>query len=125
MEATAAEAAAAAAAASESAHWEPIDPAHGNRHLLLLTEQKHADELAEVKQHYASTGGIGRILSVHRIQNPQLLQRYEQARQQLQRAGSSTKGDIIAYHGTRVNDPALIYDSATGFDISQGVYAPG
>ena len=49
--ASSSQAALTAAVAAASAHWQPVDAAHGNRHLLLLADDKHAHELAEVQQH--------------------------------------------------------------------------
>ncbi len=115
----------AADAAAAPAHWESINPAHGNRHLLMLNPVKHANELAEVKRHWKKTQGVGSILSVHRIQNAALHRRYEEAKQQLQQSGKKHQADIIAYHGTSQKRPALIYDSPTGFDISKGMARPG
>ncbi len=106
-------------------HWSLVDPAHGNRHLMLLDHVKHSRELAEIKAHWQSTGGYGVILSVHRIQNPALHQRYEEAKQRLQQSGEQHQADATAYHGTRLNDPALIYDSPTGFDVSKGTALAG
>jgi hypothetical protein len=65
------------------AHWNPIDPAHGNTSLVLLTEKDHAAELAEVHQHYSSTNGLGKLLSVHRVQNEEQWKRFEQKRLEL------------------------------------------
>jgi len=42
------------------AHWEPIDPSHGNSTLILLdpaNKPHHAAELAEVTQNFTATGG--------------------------------------------------------------------
>ncbi len=102
------------------AHWQPVDRTHGNRHLLLLDSVKHAKELQEIESHWQQTRGAGTILSVYRIQNPSLHRRYEEAKQQLQQSGEGHKADVIAYHGTRWNNPELIYDSPTGFDINKG-----
>jgi hypothetical protein len=112
--------AAVAAGLKDPAHWEPVDPTHGNKHLLLLTKEKHSAELAEVEQHWQQTNGQGRVVAVHRIQNSALHHRFEGARQ-------STPGvtERLAYHGTRLNVPALIYDSPTGFDMSRGMAQPG
>jgi hypothetical protein len=101
-------------------HWELVNPTYGNKHLVLLTKAKHADELAEVAKHWQQTRGQGIIVSVHRIQNPALHHRFEGMRK-------NTPGlaEQVAYHGTRTNAPALIYDSPTGFDMSRGMSAPG
>jgi hypothetical protein len=103
-----------------SRHWEPVDTAHGNKHLLLLTKEKHAAELAELEKHWQQTHGSGCIVSVHRIQNSALHHRFEGMQKN---TPSLTKR--VAYHGTRTNVPTLIYDSPTGFDMSRGASAPG
>jgi hypothetical protein len=57
---------------------------------------------------------------VHRIQSNALHHRFEGMRR-------NTPGlsEQVAYHGTRTNVPALIYDSPTGFDMSRGTARPG
>ncbi len=107
------------------AEWSLVNAAHGNRHLLLLDRVNHAQELAEIQAHWQSTGGYGVILSVHRIQNPSLHRRYDETKQRLQQSGKKHQSDVVAYHGTLANNPALIYDSPTGFDISKGYCAEG
>jgi len=112
--------AAAAAALKDPAHWEPVDPTHGNQHLVQLTKGKYGAELGEVEQHWLQTFGHGRIASVHRIQNGVLHRRFETARFQ-----APTLAERVAYHGTRLNVPAGIYDSPMGFNMRCGVYVPG
>jgi hypothetical protein len=119
--AEAAEAVAAATAGpKDPAHWESVDTKHGNKHLLQLTKEKRSAELGEVEQHWQNTQGQGTIVSVHRIQNSALHHRFEGMRQ-------TTPGltEQVAYHGTRTNVPALIYDSLTGFDMRRGMAQPG
>jgi hypothetical protein len=101
-------------------HWEPVDPAHGNKHLVLLTTAKHADELTQVEQHWKQTNGQGNIVSVHRIQNSALHHRFETARSQ-----TLNLTEQLAYHGTSTNAPVLIYNSPTGFDMRRGAAQPG
>lgn len=109
----------------DPSRWESVDPSHGNRHLLLLDAVKHAAELEGVKAHWNDTQGRGTIVSVHRVQNPSLHQRYAEVKQNLIKDGVQHQSEVIAYHGTRSNDPALIYDSKTGFDVSRGMARPG
>jgi hypothetical protein len=111
--------AAAAAALKNPAHWETVDRAHGNKHLVRLTT-KHRAELTAVKRHWKSTNGLGRVISVHRIQNGALHRRFEKMRK-----SHPKLAEKVAYHGTRANVPASIYDSPSGFDMSRGAYAPG
>jgi hypothetical protein len=114
------EQAAAAAALEDPAHWEPVDPTHGNKHLMHLAKGKHDAELGEVEQHWQQTFGHGSIVSVHRIQNSGLHHRFERMRQ-----NTPSMTEQVAYHGTRTNVPALIYDCPTGFDMSRGLHRPG
>ena len=101
-------------------HWEPVNPAHDNKHLVLLTKEKHAAELAEVEQHWQQTQGYGCIVSVHRIQNSALHQRFEGMRK-----STPSLTEQVAYHGTRLNVPAGIYDSPTGFNMICGTARSG
>jgi hypothetical protein len=109
-----------AAALKDPAHWEAVDTKHGNKHLVRLTKGKHGAELGEVEQHWQNTQGHGTIVSVHRIQNSALHQRFEGAR-----LDTPSLTEQVAYHGTLANVPAGIYDSPTGFNMRCGVYAPG
>ncbi len=87
--------------------------------LHLLDPLRHAKNLAAV------TAQADIVLSVHRIENASLQRRYDEAKQRLQQSGEQHQTDVIAYHGTGRNNPALIYDSPTGFDISKGHCAKG
>ncbi len=87
--------------------------------LHLLDPLRHATELSAVVTHWRATNGVGSILTVHRIENPSLLRRYEEARR-VPFWSKQHQTDVTAYHGTRAIDPVLIYDSPTGFDISKG-----
>jgi hypothetical protein len=108
-------------------HWDPIDPAHGNTTLVLLdaTNPQHAREIDDVKNEYKATNGIGFIHSIHRIQNKHLHVRYEQTKKRMHLQYTTVVSDKIVYHGTRFNDPSLIYATKTGFDPSQGQAAAG
>ena len=107
------------------AHWDIIDPANENKTLVLLDSIKHSAELSAIQSHWKMGAGP-HIVSVHRIQNISLQQRYDQAKMKLQRDHIPPENmDIIAYHGTSFNDPALIYNSPTGFDISKGTARAG
>jgi hypothetical protein len=57
---------------------------------------------------------------VHRIQNGALHLRFEEARRK-----TPTVTEQVAYHGTRLNVPAGIYDSPTGFNMICGTARPG
>ena len=104
------------------AHWDPIDPAHGNTSLVMLSKSNpnHAAEIAAVEQGWTSTAGQGRIVSIHRVQNLHLHKQYEAKKEELYAAGHLTQVDLRVYHGTRTNDPSLIHSGTTGFDPARG-----
>ena len=109
------------------AHWDPIDPAHGNTSLVLLNKNnlKHAAEIAAVEQGWTMTGGFGTIVSIHRVQNLHLHKQYEAKKAELQKAGHPIHSDVRVYHGTRNNSPSLIHSGTCGFDPSLGAARPG
>ena len=76
-----------------------------------------------MEKHWQQTKGQGTIVSVHRIQNPALHRRFVAEAKRHGGGWFSSSGlkEMVAYHGTRANAPALIYDSPTGFDMSCGV----
>ena len=93
--------------------------------LLSKDNAKHAAEIAAVEQGWTSTAGVGKILSIHRVQNLHLHKRYEAKKAELQKAGHLVHSDLRVYHGTRANSPALIHSGTTGFDPSLGKARPG
>ena len=104
------------------AHWDPIDPTHGNTSLVLLSKNnpKHAAEIAAVEQGWTSTAGVGQIVTIHRVQNLHLHNQYEAKKAELQKAGQLAGSDVRAYHGTRHNFPSSIHSSSVGFDPQRG-----
>ena len=113
---------------AEPAHWDPIDPAHGNTSLVLLSKDnaKHAAEIAAVEQGWTSTAGLGTIVSIHRVQNLHLHKQFEAKKAALKKAGRlSRSDDVRVYHGTQGNAPSLIHSSKVGFDPSLGRARPG
>ena len=115
------------------AHWEPLDDstkAHGNTSLVLLSKDKHSDELAEVVKNFERTGPKGVIKTVHRVQNKSILANYLRKREEMVERGikrgkpSDIRADLIVFHGTRVTPPSKIHASPSGFDPSLGKSAP-
>ena len=104
------------------AHWDPIDPAHGNASLVLLSKDnaKHAAEIAAVEQGWTNSAETDKIVSIHRVQNLHLHQQYEARKAELQKAGQLAQSDVRVYHGTRRNVPSLIHSGTTGFDPACG-----
>jgi hypothetical protein len=106
-------------------HWEAVDPAHGNKTLVLLTSATHVKELAEVKKHWENTAGNGTIERVYRVQNEAQYRRYKVALEKLVAAGKHVDGNLVCYHGTSSNPPWHISSSDKGFDVARAISVPG
>jgi hypothetical protein len=108
------------------AHWESVDPAHGNDSLVRLdsTNATHAAERGKVEANLKRTLPNATVHNVYRVQQPGVYRRYEAKKKELLAKGG--QGDIIAYHGTRGANPRLIYRrDSIGFDPKFGRTQPG
>lgn len=107
------------------AHWDPIDAASGSSVLVLLSKDdpKHTAELQQVHASWNSTGGMGTLVSVYRVQNLSQHLRYESFKQ----ANLHTHKEISVYHGCGRSGavPATILEGSTGFDPKFGMALPG
>ena len=82
-------------------------------------------EWIKVADKFLQTMPQARITSVQRIQNTWLWDRYVKHRERLHLKNSGQVNEIELFHGTRNNDPKLIYDSEDGFDMrysAQGMW---
>ena len=58
-----------------------------------------------------------RITAIKRIQNTWLWDRYVKHRERLKLKNSGRVNEMELFHGTRTNDPKLIYEGEDGFDM--------
>ena len=82
-------------------------------------------EWNQVVQKFQQTMPQARITSVQRIQNTWLWERYVQHRKRLHLKNSGMVNEMELFHGTRNNDPKLIYEGEDGFDMrysAQGMW---
>ena len=57
------------------------------------------------------------IVSIDRIQNQWLWQRYFQHKEMIREKNKGAVNEMELFHGTRNNDPKSIYSSEEGFDM--------
>ena len=93
--------------------------------LLSEKDETHATEIAGIKRRWTKTGGVSKIVAIHRVQNLHLHKQYEAKKAELKQAGKLSRSDVRVYHGTRVNLPSLIHSGTAGFDPSRAVASPG
>ena len=94
--------------------WQPQNK---TTELFLLSpetaEWKHVAQLFQ----QSMPQSVCTILSVKRIQNKWLWERYFQHRKRLHVKNDGIVNEKELFHGTRTNEPRLIYESEDGFDM--------
>ena len=78
-----------------------------------------------VAQRFQHTMPQAPITSIQRIQNTWLWERYVQHKKRLHTKNNGVVNEMELFHGTRNNDPKLIYESEDGFDMrysAQGMW---
>jgi hypothetical protein len=93
--------------------------------LLSKSNPAHAAEIDAVEAGWSSTGGLGVVVSMHRVQNYRLHRQYEEHKAQLKKDGQLVQEDLRVYHGTRCHAPAKVHATSAGFDPRLGVSMPG
>ena len=82
-------------------------------------------EWNHVAQKFQQTMSHANIASIQRIQNTWLWDRYVKHRDRLKLKNNGVVNEMELFHGTRTNDPKLIYESEDGFDMrysAQGMW---
>ena len=82
----------------------------------LVVLQPQEKEYNEVVNKLRSTLPAAAIIKVERIQNIWLWTRYQQDKQRIVRKVGGEANEMIVYHGTSTNPPALIYKGEQGFE---------
>ena len=75
------------------------------------------DEWRKVSQKFQRTMPLTRIVEITRIQNKWLWERYVFQRKRLNKKNDGKINELELFHGTRTNDPKLIYENEDGFDM--------
>ena len=82
-------------------------------------------EWTRVEQKFQATLSTSRIVSISRIQNTWLWEAYCAHKKRLHLKNNGNVNEKELFHGTRSNDPKLIYEGENGFDMrysNQGMW---
>ena len=102
---------ASAAEIEEPTDWQPQ-----TANLELFPLIRNSMEWNKVKAHFRATLP-NHIHQIYRIQNKWLWERYAQHKQRLAYKNNGVVNEKELFHGTRHNDPKLIYEGEDGFDM--------
>lgn len=117
-------------------HWPSTQP----HHVSLQSVPRDSADFLMVQNMMQANGGLDpsktAVLQVQRVFNRPLWERYAAARHRLMHkigneslcCAASMGNEQLLFHGTRQNQPHLIYATADGFDVrmaGQGMYGPG
>ena len=76
-----------------------------------------SDEWRKVSQKFQQTLPLTRIVEITRIQNKWLWEKYVFQRKRMHVKNDGNVNELELFHGTRSNDPKLIYENEVGFDM--------
>ena len=113
------------AAAEESAVEVPPEWQPQTQNLELCPVTRGLMEWNKVESRFKITCPSETVIQITRIQNKWLWERYAQHKQRLAYQNSGIVNEKELFHGTRNNDPKLIYEGEDGFDMrysAQGMW---
>ena len=102
--------------------WEPFSTTAVEAELFELKE--HSTEWKQVARMFQDTVIEADLVSIKRIQNKWLWEKYTQAKKRMHQKNSGTVNEKDLWHGSKTNAED-IYDSEEGFDVrfsSQGMW---
>ena len=85
--------------------------------LKLIEISQNSDEWRTVELKFKTTLNSANITKICRIQNKMLWRSYMQEYSRLKRKNKGEVNEKQLFHGTRKNDPTLIYNGEEGFDM--------
>jgi hypothetical protein len=92
-------------------------PQADRENLKLIDLARDGEEWRTIDRRFKSTLGAANILSIIRIQNKWLWKKYTLEKELLNRKNKGRINEKELFHGTRANDPKLIYNGQQGFDM--------
>ena len=101
-------------------YWEPHAD---NEEIKLFLLDMESDEFQSVEDHFVSTLPSADVKQIHRIQNRVLWKKYINKSREL-----NVLNEKLLFHGSRSNDPELIYKGDASFDMrysSKGMWGQG
>ena len=112
-------------AAEESEVKVPEEWEQQTRNLELFPLARGSMEWRKVESRFTATLPSKYIRYIYRIQNKWLWERYAQHKQRLSYKHNGSVNEKDLFHGTRSNDPKIIYEGEDGFDMrfsAQGMW---
>ena len=94
----------------------------------LFSVSQGCSEWVHIASKFQSTMSDATIVSIDRIQNQWLWQRYFQHKEMIREKNKGAVNEMELFHGTRNNDPKNIYSSKEGFDMrysASGMWGQG
>ena len=85
--------------------------------LKLFPIQAHSDEYKRVEGLFKTTMPRSYVITITRIQNMWLYEKYVQHRDRLALKNNGKSNECELFHGTRNTDPKEIFESEEGFDM--------
>ena len=95
--------------------WQPQQ-----KTMQLFPVLQGSPEWQHVEVKFSSTMGVGRVQNITRVQNKWVWEKYATQKKRLDRKTSGRVNEMELFHGTRNNDPKVIYDGEEGFDMRYG-----
>ncbi|KAN0031400.1 hypothetical protein ACTFIV_005264 [Dictyostelium citrinum] len=94
--------------------------------VFLVTIEKGSSEYITVSERFNETmSSSSEIVKLERIQNKTLWRNFDESRKKLNEKYKVSNLDFLEstlFHGTRSNDPKLIFSSDVGFDIGKSAF---
>ena len=98
------------------------------RSLFLLDPEAEIDEYDLVIRAFKQSLPDAKILRVQRVQNKVVWQQYFHCSMMMAQVEHPVLGEQLLFHGTKCNNPELIYEGTEGFDMrfsAQGMWGRG
>ena len=95
---------------------------------MLSLLDSDSEEFQTVEDHFLSTLPNAEVKHIHRIQNRVLWRKYLDKSKEMSDFGGGTLNEGFLFHGSRKNDPELIYRGDASFDMrfsSDGLWGHG
>ncbi len=97
-------------------HWQPQT---STTELFPVTAR--SEEWQRVHSKFSSTMKSSLVQSITRIQNKWIWEKYVVQKKRLNRKNGGRVNEKELFHGTRGNDPKMIYEGEDGFDMRYGL----
>ncbi|KAM9989033.1 hypothetical protein ACTFIY_005083 [Dictyostelium cf. discoideum] len=102
--------------------WDIIYKQRDNQVFLIKIDKGSSEYIMVSKRFNETMSNSFEIIKIERIQNKSLWRNFDESRNRLNEKYQVSNLDFLEstlFHGTRTNDPKLIFSSKVGFDISK------